>query len=93
MLQDPHSEFSVLLITTYHKRICKICMCLKLDVKKCKLSDTRTQLVDGIMYRVSAPNPSHVPAEGEQQRMLDIQECFKIPTVSHYDICYIIISI
>jgi hypothetical protein len=29
-----------------------------------------------------APDPSHVPKEGEQQRMLDIQECFKIPTVS-----------
>jgi hypothetical protein len=31
---------------------------------------------------VQTPDPSNVSAEGEQQRMLDIQECFKIPTVS-----------
>jgi hypothetical protein len=33
-----------------------------------------------------APDPSHVPQEGEQQRMLDIQECFKIPTVSQFGV-------
>ncbi|WIA23830.1 hypothetical protein OEZ85_013493 [Tetradesmus obliquus] len=30
------------------------------------------------------PDPAHVPAPGEQQRMLDIQECFKIPTVEGF---------
>jgi hypothetical protein len=29
------------------------------------------------------PDPSHVPQPGEEQRMLDIQECFKIPTVRY----------
>lgn len=30
------------------------------------------------------PDPTHVPAAGEAQRILDIQECFKIPTVEGF---------
>jgi hypothetical protein len=30
------------------------------------------------------PDPAHVPGPGEAQRMLDVQECFKIPTVEGF---------
>jgi hypothetical protein len=30
------------------------------------------------------PDPTHTRAPGEQQRLLDIQECFKIPTVEGF---------
>eukprot|EP00878_Enallax_costatus_P018172 GHUV01019120.1.p1 GENE.GHUV01019120.1~~GHUV01019120.1.p1 ORF type:complete len:249 (+),score=63.00 GHUV01019120.1:991-1737(+) len=30
------------------------------------------------------PDPEHIPGPGEQQRMLDIQECYKIPTVEGF---------